>query len=588
MAVQTTRRKAMGVHYTPGPLAKLAAQRVLRHAEFPATGALRVLDPACGDGALLRSLVDELPYDWTGNAEVWGVEADPVAAAQARSRLLPSRHTDVHVIHGDFLASVAEEHRQGQLWKSEESHPPFFRAFDIVIANPPYVRTQVLGAQTSQRLAVRFGLTGRVDLYHAFWVAMTEALRLGGVLGIITSNRFLSTLAGASLRRFLARAYIIEELIDLGDTKLFDAAILPAIFIGRRRGAEPSQRPSGARRFVKVYASEEMNRNGNTNARGADDIYAVINEGKPGTYRVGQTCFDVTTGTLEAASDPRAVWALTSPDESAWLDQVRAGADGVLADLAKVHVGVKTTADEVFIGSDWEKLPDARRPEETLLHPLLGHENARRWVPTPNGIRLVRILYPHTVVDGLRQAIDLDDYPRARAYFESHHERLASRKYVLDAGRKWYEIWVPQDPAGWGTLKIVFPDISPGPRFYLDRNGHVVDGDSYWITLRAGVAQDMIYLLLGLANSRLMRRYHDLAFNNRLYSSRRRYFAQYVSRYPLPRLPVPATQRLTDAVKECVRESERAYDPDAVRQFETTIDDLVDQAFGVSSDGEFG
>ena len=43
-------------------------------------------------------------------------------------------------------------------------------------------------------LAARFGLRGRVDLYQAFWVAATESLRLGGVIGIVP-NRFLSTIA---------------------------------------------------------------------------------------------------------------------------------------------------------------------------------------------------------------------------------------------------------------------------------------------------------------------------------------------------------------------------------------------------------
>ena len=64
------------------------------------------------------------------------------------------------------------------------------RQFDAVIANPPYVRTQVLGAATAQELARRFRLTGRVDLYHAFAKAIANVLKPGGILGLLTSNRF--------------------------------------------------------------------------------------------------------------------------------------------------------------------------------------------------------------------------------------------------------------------------------------------------------------------------------------------------------------------------------------------------------------
>ena len=48
----------------------------------------------------------------------------------------------------------------------------------------------MLGAVGAKKLATRFGLTGRVDLYHAFVKAMTMALRGGGWLGLLTSNRF--------------------------------------------------------------------------------------------------------------------------------------------------------------------------------------------------------------------------------------------------------------------------------------------------------------------------------------------------------------------------------------------------------------
>src|SRR5207302_8684492 len=96
--------------------------------------------------------------------------------------------------------------------------------------------SQVLGAAQGQSLAKQFGLAGRVDLYHAFILGMTEVLKPGGTAGVIVSNRFMTTKSGASVRRVLRQALDICHVWDLGDTKLFGAAILPAVLLLRGKG----------------------------------------------------------------------------------------------------------------------------------------------------------------------------------------------------------------------------------------------------------------------------------------------------------------------------------------------------------------
>jgi hypothetical protein len=89
-------------------------------------------------------------------------------------------------------------------------------------------------------------------------------------------------------------------------------------------------------------------------------------------------------------------------------------------------------------------------------------------------------------------------------------------------------MWVPQNPAFWVLPKLVFPDISIDARFYYDENGSVVNGNCYWIVAQNEEEKELLFLIQGIANSDLMSRYHDLCFNNKLYSGRRRYFSQYI------------------------------------------------------------
>jgi hypothetical protein len=185
------------------------------------------------------------------------------------------------------------------------------------------------------------------------------------------------------------------------------------------------------------------------------------------------------------------------------------------------------------------------------------------------------VLYTHAVENGKRVVIKLKDYPRARAYLESHKERLSSRRYVIEAGRRWYEIWVPHNPLDWARPKIVSPDIVEEPRFCFDASGAIVNGDCYWMTLRPGFKSDWLLLLLAVANSSFVTRYYDIAFHNKLYAGRRRFMTQYVKKFPLPRLETSVAQRIIQVVGE--RIANKACDED--REWE--IDNLVWGSFGL-------
>lgn len=150
-------KKQRGVTYTPPALARLLAEKVV--AAAPSGRACTALDPACGDGVLLAALAEAWSAQRSHALDIVGLDVDPSAVQQAQLTLSssPFRHS---VTMGDFL--------------SEGGAP-----VDIVVANPPWVRTQVLGSAQARAVAAKFGLSGRIDLAQAFVLAIADRLCAG-------------------------------------------------------------------------------------------------------------------------------------------------------------------------------------------------------------------------------------------------------------------------------------------------------------------------------------------------------------------------------------------------------------------------
>jgi adenine-specific DNA-methyltransferase len=557
--------KNTGATFTPRELSVFLAERI---GYYVNTKYSRVLDPACGEAELLVAMgevLSEKGYDFS----LTGFDSNKEYLNFAETRLSSFSNKKTDLILGDFLISVDV---------SNPNNPPSLfddistsevnNSFDVVIANPPYVRTQILGAEQSQNIARKFNLKGRVDLYYPFLISMTESLKEGGILGVITSNRYLSTKGGESIRKYLSENYEILELIDLGDTKLFDAAVLPAIFIGRKK----KQKKPSAANFIKVY--EELN-GYNGELIPVESVYDVL-KSKHSGYFVTENGkrYKKSSGELKYKIGSGSCWEMLSSGEYEWVYKIDKAAKNRVEDFFKVKVGIKSTADKVFISDKWEDL-NGTKPEDDLLKELISQENIEPWNATDNFE--LKVLYPHISVNGEKQTIDIEKYPKAKKYFVQHEEKLRARKYLIDAGRQWFELWVPHRPDQWKYPKLVFPDISLKPRFYIDTNGRIVNGNCYWIVATKEEDVDKLLLIQGIANSKLMTKYHDLVFNNKLYSGRRRYFSQYVEKYPLPDFGSLKAKEIIAIVKDLNQSSNK----EEISELENQLEIKVAESFGV-------
>lgn len=555
--------KSNGATFTPQGLSDFLANRIIKYLN---NSYQVILDPACGTGELLISVgnkLTEIDLDFS----LTGFETNSHYLSIAQERMLAFEKNRINLLNRDFLEAIeiSSNSASGDLF--ERTHSKFNNKFNIVIANPPYVRTQILGSKKAQYYSKKFNLKGRVDLYYPFLIGMTESLVKDGILAVITSNRYLSTKSGESIREYLAANYEILELFDLGDTKLFDAAVLPAIFIGRKN---KRQKPSNAK-FIKIYESKNDSKN---EVISSDNIYDILSSSKAGFFTDGEKFYKKSLGTLKYSVLSENSWKMLSDDEAKWISKIDETSKYRITDLFKVRVGVKSTADKVFISDKWDILGE-EKPEEELLKDLISQENIEPWNASENFN--LKILYPHVNINGVRDTVDIEKYPKAYKYLLLHQEILKSRKYLTEAGRKWYELWVPQNPAYWRLPKLVFPDISPYPRFHFDENAKIVNGNCYWIVASKIDDVDKLLLIQGIANSKLMTKYHDLVFNNKLYSGRRRYFAQFVEKYPLPDFD----SFLAKEIIELVKKLNQCSDKPSINILEKLLEIKVAESFNV-------
>mgnify|MGYP000855611707 CR=1 FL=1 len=540
---KTTKEKKNGVVYTPIKMADYVATQMIQYSNKKIHETIDVLDPAVGEGELLVSMVNALKKEFSNPISIVGYETDTNVCSKTEERLktlFPD--IDINIRNEDFLEAV-ENYTVGK--------------FNYVIANPPYVRTQIMGSNKAQQIAEKLSLAGRIDIYYAFLVYTKEVLKEDGVSGYITSNKFLTIKSGSSVRNFMLENYCIHQITDLGDTKLFTSSVLPCIIIFSK--GNTTERNSV--KFTSVYetkmeATEKI-----------DNVFDAIY--KKGVYETPEKKKLLFQQGILQSVEKDALWNILSDEIQEWIKRVDEKTWMHFSDIGKIRVGIKTTADNVFIGSDWS----GDREGLEWLRPLITHRNAGQILANENEQWMV--LYTHTVVNGKKQALDIEDAPKTKEYLFTHYEQLSGRKYLEKTKRNWYEIWVPQNPEAWEHRKIVFRDISEEPQFWLDESKAVVNGDCYWIDIFPEVFEDTVYLVLAIANSKFIEKYYDVKFNTKLYSGKRRYMTQYVEQFPIPYSDTDLAKQIIEITKKIIAEN----NPNNVSGYKEQIDNLIESIF---------
>lgn len=245
------RRRDAGVFYTPAPLAAALVEAAIGRMSFGTGEAPRIVDPACGEGALLLAACEWLvargdPRDRRAIAlSMFGVDVDPAAVAATRRALagfagIAEAELEENIRCGDAVLGADAPAELGRPLVWAEAFPRVFAAggFSAVLANPPYVDAERMARQRPalrSYCARRYAAArGNWDLFCVFVELGVELCAPGGVCGMIVPNKLASAGYAAAAREVLGRAARLLCVQDHGAGAGFAADVYPLVFVARR------------------------------------------------------------------------------------------------------------------------------------------------------------------------------------------------------------------------------------------------------------------------------------------------------------------------------------------------------------------
>jgi hypothetical protein len=413
--------------------------------------------------------------------------------------------------------------------------------FDVVIANPPYIRQERFSEQ-KPLLKVAFSdvYHGVADLYVYFYRQGLALTRPRGVLTFISSNKFFRAGYGKALRTYLRDNTRLKTVIDFGDLPIFEATTYPCVLVTSNR------RPGDGEARVQALNVSSMA----TLERLAD---AVQREGWPQPQR----------------SLRRDGWTLERPEVLALIEKLRHSgtSPGKYID-GRFYRGVTTGLNEAFVidqaTRDQLIAEDPRSAE--IIKPWIRGRDIDRWRVNWAGLYL---LWTY-------QGIEIKEYPATLKYLSGFREKLAKRWEPSRGQCEWYELRPCDFYAEFEKPKIVYPDIAVEPEFAYDTTG-AYGGNTMYI-----LPTDELYLL-GILNSSAVEFFYT-QISSTIRGDYLRFIATYMEQVPIP----DATPPQRTAIEALVRKLLNAKGQwPQVAEWERELNALVYELYGLT-EGEIG
>jgi len=424
--------KLRGGYYTPQPIARFIA-------EWAGTAGPRVLEPSCGDGAILQELVSVV-----GGSDLVAVELVEEEARKAADT------SGVPVEVADFFT-----------WFGLKRHG----SFDAVVGNPPYIRfgswdekfrEPALALMRSQALQP----TKLTNAWVPFVVASVLAVRPGGRVALVLPAELLQVGYAAALRSYLVDNCSHLTIVSFQQL-VFPGILQEVVLLLAERGAGPAEI-----RTVEVPDASHL------------DTYHTA-EKPPARAHLHD-------------SEKWTKYYLDSATISLLRNVLTGGQLLPLSRFAEVDVGVVTGRNSFFCLSQ----PDVTRRElDAFTVPLVSRSMQ---VPalsfTESDLAEQDSTAARTRLLALTSDVDLVRQPALAKYLAEGEVEGVPEGYKCRIRRQWWQV-----PSTWIPDGFMLRQISTHPRLIANQAGATSTDTVHRVRVAPGV--DMERLAVGAFNS---------------------------------------------------------------------------------------
>ncbi|BAZ70815.1 hypothetical protein NIES4106_56120 (plasmid) [Fischerella sp. NIES-4106] len=388
--------------------------------------------------------------------------------------------------------------------------------FDIQIANPPYVRQELIKdlKPTLQKVYPSV-YTGKSDLYCFFYARALQLLKPDGMLAFISPNKWFRAKYGEKLKKYIADTCQIHSITDFGDLPVFKSATAyPMIFIAQNQNLN-----NESIIFTQVKSLNLP----------YPDVYLIIRQ--QGQY-------------LPNKAINGSNWILTDTSSANKIKKMEeAGIPLGEYVNGQIYYGVKTGFNKAFIidGAKRAELIAKDPKSAEIIKPLVVGKDIRKW----------HIDYQNKWLILTKRGINIDTYPVIKAHLANWQVQLTPKETGKESqgrGRgdyRWYELQAsPGDTERFEQAKILFPDIAKKPRFAFDQSGAYTNDTTFTIPIHD-------FYLLGILNSLSVEEFF-IELGAQVRGGYLRFKRQYVEKIPIPNASTTEREAISKLVQKCL------------------------------------
>ncbi|ODS42498.1 MAG: hypothetical protein MSIBF_04060 [Candidatus Altiarchaeales archaeon IMC4] len=417
--------------------------------------------------------------------------------------------------------------------------------FDVVIANPPYVRQEEIKEykEILKRNYKIFASTS--DLYTYFYEKGIILLREYGTLTFISSNKFMRAKYGIHLRNFLKHNTTIREVIDFGTTHMFEAITNTSVVITKRGHSEHN----------KILFSDNI----------ATQKVSVVNQDN-----------------LDESA-----WTLAEQDILELKSKIEK--KGILLKDWNVEInrGLLTGLNEAFVidTKTKERLCKEDPKNKEIIKPIIRGRDIGKYFHRWNGLWVIFIPWHFPLnKDATIKGNSHKAEERFKVEYQSIYKHIAQYKTALMNRNKeetgiryeWYALqrWAADYYQNFAKEKIIWIELTDKNKFaYSSKEEYVLAG-AFLMTGKS------LKYLLSLLNSKLCKFYFKLICNSSgMGTFQWKKFA--VEKIPIPKVSEAQQNlfiQLVDQILFITKDDDYLENPDKqakVERLEKEIDQLV-------------